>query len=88
MKKAYSKPEIVFENFSLTTNIAGDCEVKTSTWGMNNADCGLDFSGVVVFLDTMAGCQGGIAVESFGGDGEFNGICYHVPLDSNNLFNS
>lgn len=88
MKKVYSKPEIVFENFSLTTSIAGDCDVKTATWGMNNEDCAMDFSGIPVFLSGMNICETGIAVENMGGDGDFNGICYHVPVDSNNLFNS
>jgi hypothetical protein len=26
MKKVYTKPEIMFEDFTLSTNIAGDCE--------------------------------------------------------------
>lgn len=89
MKKTYVKPEIMFESFTLSTNIAGDCEVKTYT--PSNNSCGLEFTGVgTVFLDTMNGCQtenGGFPVHSEGGDGEFNGICYHVPY-GNNLFNS
>ena len=89
MKKAYSKPEIVFENFSLSTNIAGDCETKTNL--LSNNVCGIEFTGLgTVFLDTMGGCNGenGYPIDSVGGDGEFNGICYHVPADINNLFNS
>lgn len=88
MKKAYSKPEIVFENFSLSTNIAGDCEVKT--WLPSNNSCGLEFTGIgKVFLDTMGGCteEDGYPIPSVGGDGEFNGLCYHVPY-GDNLFNS
>ena len=87
MKKTYKKPIAVIENFSLATSIAGDCEAKTNL--PSNNSCGMDFSGVTVFLDTMAGCAGGIEIGSddFGGDGEFNGICYHVPYGEN-LFNS
>lgn len=85
MKKAYSKPEILFEDFSLSQNIAGDCEEKTNL--PSNTECGMDLSGVVVFLDTMNGCRGGIEVTNKGGDGEFNNICYHIP-SGQNLFNS
>lgn len=85
MKKIYSKPEIAFESFSLSTNIAGDCEVKTNLQGQNS--CGMDFSGMKVFMQGMGGCSN-IAVDNVGGDGEFNKICYHVPSGDNNLFNS
>lgn len=84
MKKAYSKPHILFEDFTLSTNIAGDCEIDTDTKGSN--DCGLNFSGVMVFMQGMDGCTG-IQVDNLGGDGEFNKICYHVPYGQN-LFNS
>ena len=88
MKKVYSMPEIVFENFSLSTSIAGDCEVKTRL--PSNNDCGLEFTGLgKVFLDTMGGCTGsdGYPVPDANGDGEYGGICYHVPYGEN-LFNS
>lgn len=85
MKKVYVKPQIVFENFALSTRIAGDCEEKTNL--PSNDSCGLDFSGLKVFLDGMGGCTD-IKVDNVGGDGEFNGICYHVPSGDNNLFNS
>ena len=84
MKKAYVKPQIMFEDFSLTTNIAGDCEVKTTSPG--NTTCGMDFSGLVVFMKGMDGCTD-IKVEDMGGDGQWNEICYHVPY-GDNLFNS
>ena len=85
MKKAYTKPVVMFHDFSLTTSIAGDCEVKTDT--QSNSTCGLDFSGLKVFLDGMGGCTD-IPVTNTGGDGEYNGICYHVPSGNQNLFNS
>ena len=85
MKKAYSKPQFLFEDFTLSTNIAGDCEVDTHL--PSNNTCGVDFSGVTVFLEGMGGCAGGIEVDNVGGDGEFNKICYHVPYGQN-LFNS
>ena len=85
MKKFYTKPEIMFDSFTLSTNIAGDCEEKMNL--PSNSSCGLDFSGLMVFLDGMGGCTN-IKVDNVGGDGEFNGICYHVPSGDKNLFNS
>lgn len=85
MKKFYTKPEIMFESFTLSTNIAGDCEEKTHL--PSNNTCGLDFSGLVVFLEGMNGCKD-IQVDNVGGDGDYNGLCYHVPAGDKNLFNS
>ena len=83
MKKKYVKPEIMFENFTLSNHVAGDCELKPDT--QNNNDCGLFFEGVGnVFLSGMGGCKD----EQVGtDDGSYNTICYHVP-DGYNLFNS
>lgn len=85
MKKIYEKPAIVFEAFSLSTAIAGSCGVTTGEF--SNGTCGMDLSGVKVFLSEMNGCSD-FSVGNGSGDGEFNGICYHVPTDGNNLFNS
>lgn len=87
MKKTYSKPEIVFESFSLSQNIAAGCEVKTNT--PSQSECGIDFGGSMLFVDGMNGMNGckDIAVDNVGGDGVYNGICYHVPTGEN-LFNS
>lgn len=85
MKKAYSKPEIVFENFSLSTNIAGDCEWKTNTWSSNM--CGLESTGIgTVFMDYMTRCD--FKADMIGeDDAAYGNICYHVPYGEN-LFNS
>lgn len=85
MKKVYTKPEIMFESFTLSQAIAGDCETTTDL--QSNTTCGLDFSGVIVFMTGMGGCTG-IQVDGAGGDGEFGGVCYHVFTGENNLFNS
>lgn len=85
MKKVYSKPEIMFEDFSLNNAIAAGCEATTNLPSSNQ--CGIDFSGVVVFIQEMTGCTD-IKVDNVGGDGEYNGLCYHVPTGNNNLFTS
>lgn len=89
MKKTYSKPEIVFESFSLSTNIAGDCETKTNT--QYSGSCGYPLRGEVLFILGMYGCTTG-PQESIAGDGSTiignDEVCYHVPTSYNNLFNS
>ena len=83
MRKAYQKPEIMFEDFSLSTNIAGDCEgefVKNPVRG----SCGVPLNdGTTVFVDRDTGCD----IE-MGQNYVHDGLCYHVPYESGNLFNS
>ena len=89
MKKAYAKPEIIFESFSLSQNIAAGCEVQTDTPSRNQ--CGLEWGPDILFLDSMGNvCTGAGKVTSVGGDGEANGICYHVFSNNGerNLFTS
>lgn len=82
MKKTYSKPDIHFDSFSLCTSIAS-CAIKTFTPAQG--ECGVKFDDFVIFLSNVQGCEiGGVVIE----DGYLSGICYHVPTDSNNLFNS
>lgn len=84
MKKTYSKPEIMFEDFTLNVNIAGDCE---QTFGLQSVDtCGIpDIDGENHIFAVSIGSNCVIQ----GGDGElYNGFCYHIPTESNNLFNS
>ena len=82
MKKRYEKPQIVFEDFALSTNIAANCEHQTSL--QTEGACGLDFGGDMIFLINVTGCKEKYDVD----DGQFNGICYHVPIETSNLFNS
>lgn len=82
MKKKYIKPEIMFENFSLSTTVAGDCYHDTSL--QTEGTCGLDFGGDIVFLVDVTGCKDQYETD----DGSYNGICYHNPTETSNLFNS
>ena len=84
MKKTYTKPEIVFENFLMSTSIAGDCDPKTHTPSLNQCAYSYEdeFAGTVnLFIDNVNACTTKEA------DGEYNGFCYHVFTGSN-LFNS
>ena len=76
---------IIVEDFSLSTTIAGNCDLKTDT--PRDGDCALSwedefFGTVFVFTSAVSACA---YPED---DGEYNGICYHVPIDSSKLFNS
>jgi len=83
MKKVYKKPTVIVEDFSLSTSIANGCDVKIDT--ANSGNCGLDFGAKVIFIETVAGCT----PPYYGvDDGQYNGICYHVPMSNNDMFNS
>ena len=73
MKKTYAKPEIVFENFSLSTNVAAGCEI-TSLFDprLYVEPFGYAFS---------SSCQHNVVDSS--GDGMANSICYHTPSGEN-----
>ena len=81
MKKTYSKPEIVFEDFSLSTSITAGCDLDTPAPSYEE-NCGYPTKNGVVFVEGIQACtykpQGGV----------YNGFCYHVPADDANLFNS
>lgn len=82
MKKTYVKPEVYFENFELSTNIATGCEYKSNH---TKNQCAWYVEGIGnVFLSDVTTCNYKQP------DSEKNdyGICYHVPLDKSNLFTS
>lgn len=82
MKKYYEAPQILFESFALTTDISAGCEAPTNLPSENQ--CGLDFSGLMVFQTGMTGCED---IQISEGD-SWDGICYHVPTEDKNLFTS
>ena len=88
MKKRYSKPDIAFESFSLSTSIADNCELKTDTKGGGECSYPMDALGNV-FLTTVAACNGiGNTPITDEQSLMYNGFCYHVPVENSNLFNS
>ena len=88
MKKIYQKPQIMFEDFSVSTNIATGCEhISNGTYAV----CPIELPGfgglqnVVVFTSEVSGCT---AVNPNGYPDGYNGVCYHVPSEANNVFTS
>lgn len=87
MKKLYTKPNIMFEDFSLSTSIAGNCEGIVGN--PSKGSCAVLGSGNIRLFDSSVGVACQFSPEQLGGAaGMYNGMCYHVPSDSSNLFNS
>ena len=85
MKKAYSAPDILFESFALNENIASaNMNCTRIIANQSNGLCGLHYGGNIVFTIAVAGCRN--KVED--GSPIFDGLCYHIPIGSNKLFNS
>ena len=87
MKKTYVKPEIMFEDFTLCSNIATSCEsiVGSHTKG----ECHIMGTGNIAIFDvSIDGCYYYPTDLPGGTTDMYDGFCYHVPTESNNLFNS
>ena len=80
MRKLYTKPKVVFENFSLSTNIAS-CEVHANAV---KGSCGCEFiPGLTLFSSGIDAC---VIMAEDGVDND--GLCYHNPSDLYNIFKS
>lgn len=82
MKKYYIAPEILFEDFSVSTSIAAGCEVKTDL--PTSTQCGLKWGKKTLFTDTMSICS----MTPGSGTDPYTELCYHNPSEDYNLFNS
>lgn len=85
LKKLYSKPKILFEDFALNTNVAGSCErvITTQSQGV----CGIPYNGwMTIFSNGIDDCM--IEVEDGTADYGNDGYCYHVPSELYSLFQS
>ena len=85
MKKIYTTPDILFEPFSLDENIASTN--SNCTRNITNAYagvCGFPYGNKIIFTTAVAGCQ----VKLQDGSPIFDGLCYHIPVGENKLFNS
>ena len=87
MKKVYQKPAIMFEDFSLSVNVASDCE-GVPVGNPSRGTCGIiTSSGDIIFTDGITDCEF-TPVDMGGEEDQWDGFCYHVPTEYNNLFNS
>ncbi len=99
MKKTYSKPDIFFEDFSLSTSIAAGCEEEPSAYSDKiSGPCGVKWeAGVYLFSQNMNGCTRKVTDGKPGSmengdlnmvDTNNNALCYHNPYESYNVFYS
>lgn len=83
MKKAYEKPLLYIERFTLTQTIAHNCgENLDFTMGTyaTKETCGWDVGGIIIFMEGNPGCLFPTK--------EFGGVCYNAPGGGYNVFNS
>ena len=79
MKKNYVKPQVYFEDFRLSTSIAGGCACTA-----NSAEnsCSVNVPGTSeTYITDLNMC-------SFTVPAQNDKFCYHVPMDNKNVFSS
>ena len=81
MKKLYTKPQIAFEDFKLSTSIAG-CRITDPN------DSRLIYTGLQVFVGTDCEIDVNQVADEDGRDDTYNGVCYDVPVEGFNFFQS
>ena len=74
MKKTYSKPQIVFESFRMSSNIANTCGNPMGNSSDENT-CEVIEQGYTIFTASNTDCVG-------------NHNCYHVPQNDPTIFGS
>lgn len=85
MKKTYSKPEILFESFTMNISIASSCTEPFGSPGRGTCAIPGNFPGWDLFNTTIEGS----ACQVDGDENEkYNGLCYHVPTADAKYFAS
>lgn len=77
MKKTYVKPMVAFENFQMTSNIAGNCVNVANSTQENNC-LATQPNGWAIYSSAL-GCD--IQVDD-------DKICYHVPTADTSIYSS
>ncbi|CCX45972.1 uncharacterized protein BN455_01260 [Firmicutes bacterium CAG:103] len=80
MKKTYVRPEVYFESFELSANIATGCKLISNA--AENA-CAVTDNDLGITYFTDAACGG-----NYTPPGGNDGLCYGVPQANNNVFTS
>lgn len=78
MKKVYVKPTVEIESYELNEFVAS-CE--NTTPNHSRADCVIDLGPWTVFAFSV--CD-----EEPEEDGQYNGFCYHIPVENAQFFGS
>lgn len=80
MKKRYEKPKIVYESFELSSGIAAGCELLSTPLAAYVCPVTDPEMGATIFASD--------AICDFSAPGDFDQICYDVPLENHNVFSS
>ena len=80
MKKAYEKPQIVFDSFELSQSIAAGCEYLSNA---TRGDCAVKPGPDIPSIFSQSGI-----CESVPAPGYEDQLCYDVPNDWENVFSS
>ena len=79
MKKNYVKPHVYFEDFRLSTSIAGGC-AWTASFAENS--CPVKVPGTTLtYITDINTCYFSVPATN-------DKFCYHVPMDNKNVFSS
>ena len=80
MKKNYEKPQIRFESFELSQDISAGCELISNH---AQGSCAVDVPewGGTIYLNSDC-------VWAAPDTGSGDGLCYHAPTDSYNVYTS
>lgn len=88
MKKQYSKPGIIIEDFAIAQSIAASCGASHNSnlgapmqW--SKTTCGWDAGGAIIWTTNNDGC--GIKLKE---DAQGFGVCYNNPGNGVNIFSS
>lgn len=82
MKKVYSEPDILFESFALTTNIAAGCELQPNT---NTEKCGVKYTAELILFNSSVAKDCNRSPGQTGND-YYDQFCYHVNVGDLNVF--
>lgn len=81
MKKTYAKPEIAFDDFTLSNTIAASCENRNDLPALRSCGYKNAFGMNVFYSSNMSGCEDAGLLE-------ITGISYDLAVAANGLFNS
>lgn len=81
MKKKYSKPDIMYEDFTPSTSIAVGCKYEAD---VALYTCGIEYDVWMLFTSGVDACT--LHVENM--SGKWDQVCYHNPSPGNNVFTS
>lgn len=91
MKKAYKKPEIMFESFASSTNIAGNCKEQVGSPSRETCAYVVEAGRNTYYLFSASipnVCKTSEADMDDWVLDIYNSFCYHIPEGLTPLFNS